>query len=598
MSNIYGNLGFYWWTGVVEDRDDPLKLGRCRVRIVGYHNADVTQLPIEDLPWAHPMQPITSAAISGIGSTPVGPVPGTWVVGFFRDGEDGQQPIILGTLGGIPQKGYHDKIQQDSKHGFKDPNGEYPRASYLENSEPDTNRLARNENIENTIVQQKDDDMIVGVETAMGENSWSQPETAYAARYPYNHVFESESGHVFEIDDTPSAERITMYHTAGTFIDIDNNGSMIQKVVGDNYVMYLRNNNILVRGAANVTVDGACNIYVKNNCNFEVDGDLKIHSHGDLELKAGKELVIASKLDLTLHSDVFTNISGTSINTSGPVITGVFPPPSTIDPKEPSIIELPYIFGTSRRDALTTELDALSDNDGNEDAVNAAIQEAIASGKITAEEAAAKPPEVLASELDVTVPARPVIVTTVCGTFGQQANYQLTDKLSKHFTVADLTIKAKAHPGKVSGIVSYGRPSDRRPLSKQQIACNLKALAENILDPLKEKYSDMVISSGFRNFKPRGGATNSQHMVGQAADLQFTSTRPADYATIASWIKNNLNFDQMLLEYEKRNNYTAVWIHVSFNPEGCRKTFGTFWNHKYAFVAGRTCRDVIVNLIR
>ena len=122
MSNIYGNLGFYWWTGVVEDRDDPLKLGRCRVRIVGYHNADVTQLPIEDLPWAHPMQPITSAAISGIGSTPVGPVPGTWVVGFFRDGEDGQQPIILGTLGGIPQKGYHDKIQQDSKHGFKDPN--------------------------------------------------------------------------------------------------------------------------------------------------------------------------------------------------------------------------------------------------------------------------------------------------------------------------------------------------------------------------------------------------------------------------------------------------------------------------------------------
>ena len=87
-------------------------------------------------------------------------------------------------------------------------------------------------------------------------------------------------------------------------------------------------------------------------------------------------------------------------------------------------------------------------------------------------------------------------------------------------------------------------------------------------------------------------------MVGQAVDLQFTSTRPADYANIASWIKNNLNFDQLLLEYEKRNNYTAVWIHVSFNPEGCRKTFGTFWNHKYAFVAGRKCQDIIVNLIK
>ena len=108
----------------------------------------------------------------------------------------------------------------------------------------------------------------------------------------------------------------------------------------------------------------------------------------------------------------------------------------------------------------------------------------------------------------------------------------------------------------------------------------------------------MIISSGFRNFKPRGGATNSQHMVGQAADLQFTSTRPADYAAIASWIKNTLTFDQMLLEYEQRRGYVAVWIHVSFNPAGCRKTFGTFWNHEYAIADKRRCKDIIVNLIR
>jgi len=598
MQNVYGDNGFYWWLGVVEDRDDPLMLGRCRVRIVGYHTSNTTELPVEDLPWAHPMQPITSAAISGVGHTPLGPVPGTWVVGFFRDGETGQEPFMMGTLGGAPTKEYQEQIQKDTKHGFKDPNGDYPRADYLENNEPDTNRLARNENVDATVIQLKDDDLVTGVETAMNGETWNQPETSYAARYPYNHVYESESGHVFEIDDTPNAERITMYHKAGTFIDVDNNGSMVKKIVGDSYEIYLRNNNVLVRGTANLTVDGSCNVYVKNDCNFEVDGDLKIHSHGDLELKAGKQLTLASKLNLNLHSDVFTNIAGTSIITSGALIGGVLPPIETINPIDVTEVDLPYIFGVSRRDALSTEFDAMTDNDADGRQVRAAIDKAVAEGRISAEEANALPPVVAPEELDAAVPQRPVVVPTACGDFGKQSNYRLTDKISKHFTVADVTIRARAHPGRVTGITSYGRPVDKRPLSKQEIACNLKALAENILDPIKKKYSDMIITSGFRNFRPRNGATNSQHMVGQAVDLQFTSTRPADYAAIASWIKDTLPFDQLLLEYEQRKGYVAVWIHVSFNPEGCRKTFGTFWNHTYASLGSRSGRDVIVNLIR
>ena len=78
---------FTWWTGVVEDRIDPLKLGRCRVRILGYHTdkKDDDNIPTNTLPWATPMQPITSAAMNGIGTTPMGPVEGTLIVGFFRD---------------------------------------------------------------------------------------------------------------------------------------------------------------------------------------------------------------------------------------------------------------------------------------------------------------------------------------------------------------------------------------------------------------------------------------------------------------------------------------------------------------------------------
>jgi hypothetical protein len=98
MQRIFNKDGFNWWIGVVEDRMDPEKMGRCRVRIYGYHTDSKVILPTKDLPWATPIQPITSAAISGIGSSPLGPVEGTWVIGFFLDGEDMQQPAIFGTI--------------------------------------------------------------------------------------------------------------------------------------------------------------------------------------------------------------------------------------------------------------------------------------------------------------------------------------------------------------------------------------------------------------------------------------------------------------------------------------------------------------------
>lgn len=88
--------------GVVENRLDPLKLGRCQVRVIGLHTHDKAVLPTSDLPWATPMQPVTSAAMNGIGWTPVGPVEGATVIITFADA-DNQQPIMLGTLGGIPQ---------------------------------------------------------------------------------------------------------------------------------------------------------------------------------------------------------------------------------------------------------------------------------------------------------------------------------------------------------------------------------------------------------------------------------------------------------------------------------------------------------------
>ena len=302
MANLYGSAGFYWWVGVVEDRNDPLFLGRCRVRILGYHTENAVMLPTKDLPWAYPLQPITSAATSGIGQTPTGPIEGTWVTGFFRDGDSCQEPIMIGTMAGMPSQ--EDVLSQRrvSGLGFQDPNKKYPKDSYIENAEPDVNRLARNQKLSQTNVRRKDIARATNVPTAMNK-TWSQSQVPYNAVYPYNHVYESESGHVIEIDDTPNNERISVYHKSGTYNEIDRNGTKTEHVVGDNYEVFFRNNNILIRGAANITVEGTCNIYVKNDCNLEVNGDLKTHVHGDYELNVGGKIEMYSGEDMKIKTE-------------------------------------------------------------------------------------------------------------------------------------------------------------------------------------------------------------------------------------------------------------------------------------------------------
>ena len=117
-------LEFVWWIGVVENRHDPLYLGRCKVRCLGWHTEDKNLMPTDDLPWAFPLMPITSASQTAVGQAPVGPVEGTWVMGFFKDGQSGQDPVMLGTLPGIPEQdarsiytltqGFHDARAYDN----------------------------------------------------------------------------------------------------------------------------------------------------------------------------------------------------------------------------------------------------------------------------------------------------------------------------------------------------------------------------------------------------------------------------------------------------------------------------------------------------
>ena len=92
MSNYFMGLdGFIWFIGVVEDRNDPSKLGRVKVRCLGFHTEDKDEIPTETLPWAHVMHPVTDPSMQGMGSTPSFLVEGSWVVGFFRDADEKQE---------------------------------------------------------------------------------------------------------------------------------------------------------------------------------------------------------------------------------------------------------------------------------------------------------------------------------------------------------------------------------------------------------------------------------------------------------------------------------------------------------------------------
>lgn len=309
--NYMGYDGFIWWMGVVEDRQDPLKLGRCRVRIVGAHTADKSLIPTNELPWAYVMLPVTDSSMLMIKE-------GDYVIGFYLDGPNAQHPVIMGILPGIPDQ------QLPPNVGFTDPRGaselttsprppaslsvsglpgepvtitETPNASrYPANlNEPTISRLARNDsgNSANTIITTKKSLTLKSIPVA-GGGTFSEPDSSYAAQYPYNRVIESESGHVIEIDDTPGKERIHIYHRSGTAIEINPDGTYVSRVNSDKYDVILSDNNIFV--------NGDCNLTVNKNLNLKSGADLNIEVEKSVNIKAGKGVNIQSGTSLSMQS--------------------------------------------------------------------------------------------------------------------------------------------------------------------------------------------------------------------------------------------------------------------------------------------------------
>ncbi len=516
MSDIY--------FGIVEDRDDPLMIGRCKVRVMGIHTSDKTILPTSDLPWSYPLLSITSASISGIGESATGLLNGSLVAINFLDSAF-QCPIMIGSIPGLPQpgeatteiqgdatpqpqyssgdgdtpppvntdgtpmastqegggmvlppiesapnfigplssddylklreviaksesggkpnngysavnslgfcgryqfggpllqdlgyvkKGYKSKdlansecwigkdginsredflknhaiqdacmekftrmnfatvrrakqLRDDSERnhcagllaachlqgpggaikfakgvavkpdaygtttekyyklgyasldgalptvmptedsalphtetitkattGFGDPDGVYPKRNAL--LEPDSSRLARGQNIGNTIVGEKEADRELNVRVAGSNVTWDQPHIPYCGRFPYNKVMTTEAGLIQEFDSTPGAVRYNLHHPSGTFTEIDNNGTTVNRIFGDKFEILERDGNVFIKGDLNITVEGNVNILSQNDVNLEVYGNCNA--------------IVKNDFNTTVHGNMNTFVQG------------------------------------------------------------------------------------------------------------------------------------------------------------------------------------------------------------------------------------------------------------------------------------------------
>ena len=151
--DFYGDQTRWFLGEVVNVKDDPLKLGRVRVRVHGIHD-DIDNIKDADLPWAQIVVPVTQGVHDGKGQY-LGILKGTQVFGVFLDGQNSQLPMVIGT---VPKEGdANDKAEEN---------------------------------------------------------------------YPHNKVYQTETGHYKEYDDTEGKERIKEYHTSGTYYEIDKDGNM------------------------------------------------------------------------------------------------------------------------------------------------------------------------------------------------------------------------------------------------------------------------------------------------------------------------------------------------------------------------------------
>lgn len=418
--------------------------------------------------------------------------------------------------------------------GFADPNGKYPKIGYL--GKPDTNRLARNEETNKTIQKLKR-------MTTVSANGFSEPYT-FAPKYPYNKVLETESGHIIELDDTDGAERIHIYHRSGSFIEFHPDGTIVKKSIKDDKEVVLSNKSIYAFGGYNIFVEGDAKIQSIGNMTIESEADMTIRAQGNINLAAGGNIDILAVSALNTTSGSNTTITAPMIEQN----KGTASPEVTVD------VGAKFELQKAQMDEeqAPKQDDWDSENGGANATFGSKKELDDANGYVSEDGPKETNPNQVSVEPAITkTPDTSVVDST--------ESFKASFKLSDNFILSNLTT-GTAFPHK---LVS------QNGLSEKDIVKNLMNVAENILEPLRKRYgSTFIITSGFR-----AGSGKSQHLKGQAVDIQFPGNE-SRITHITQEIRQLLPaYDQMILEYHGRSPV----LHISFDASKNRKTvFSTY----------------------
>ena len=153
-------------------------------------------------------------------------------------------------------------------------------------------------------------DGVVDISQSEGD-IWSLPENTYATQYPYNHVYESESGHILEFDDTPDKERILLYHHSGTETEITAEGTKNEVNKDSTHTITEKDNKVFIKGSPDLTINGRHKIIINadgqadNNYDIQVGGGANVN----IQVSQGNINMAALDGDINMFANNNMNIS-------------------------------------------------------------------------------------------------------------------------------------------------------------------------------------------------------------------------------------------------------------------------------------------------
>jgi hypothetical protein len=287
MADAMGSDGrVFWFLGIVEDIDDPLQIGRVRIRNIEDHNPSQSEyVETTDLPWAIPFTSINSSSRFGIGISPTGINVGSYVFGFYLDGEKKTKPAYLGT--------WPVYAEETAKHSVS--------------------RIAR------------------GINPVEKEYLPEEPKSQYASEYPFNKTMTTNRGHVIEVDDTPENERIHIFHRSGTYIEMNQDGSLVIKTASKRFDIVDNDHLESIHGRQDVTVVGDQKVVISKNQTIGVGGTISIGAAESVRIAAPGGVVITEG---SLHvkgslgtsigaTGTFTSVTGQIIHVQDGIITQI-----------------------------------------------------------------------------------------------------------------------------------------------------------------------------------------------------------------------------------------------------------------------------------